>query len=160
MELNYLNLFQVLLYFYWFEPPSPQGGGRWQLGVSRVWGYPIHMQTHTCMHAHTHVKKLQMATTCLPWCCPCGPRGPHIIPMSSPSCPHHPHIVQKVPTSSQPPPQIAATPTPHPQRGRGINKNSIRFELIEIFQFCLKIWNLWRLPHSPKIYDLLRHSHL
>ena len=40
--------------------------------------------------------------------------------------------------------------TPHPPTPRGtsrISQNSIALELIKIFQFCLKIWNLWRLPH-------------
>ena len=34
-----------------------------------------------------------------------------------------------------------------------ITKNQIYLDLIEIFQFCLKIQHLWRLPHtfvSPK----------
>ena len=40
---------------------------------------------------------------------------------------------------------------PHPPLPRGvtpgISKNSITVELIEIIQFCLKICNLWRIPH-------------
>ena len=32
-----------------------------------------------------------------------------------------------------------------------ITKNQIYLDLIEIFQFCLKIWHLWRLP--PPIYQ-------
>ena len=44
------------------------------------------------------------------------------------------------------------TPThihpPLPPRGTPrISQNSIALELIKIFQFCLKILNLWRLPH-------------
>ena len=45
-----------------------------------------------------------------------------------------------------PPPNPTHPPTPHgvpPQ----ISKNAIRLERIEIFQFCLKIWNLWRILH-------------
>ena len=39
-------------------------------------------------------------------------------------------------------------PTPHlPGGTSGITQNSIALELIKIFQFHLKIWNLWRLPH-------------
>ena len=40
-------------------------------------------------------------------------------------------------------------PTHHPLQGGtpGISKNSITVELIEMFQFHLKIWNLWRIPH-------------
>ena len=48
-------------------------------------------------------------------------------------------------TLSPPPP-----PSTHPFTPRGtprITQNSIALELIEIFQFRLKIWNLWRLPH-------------
>ena len=75
---------------------------------------------------------------------PCCPRGPHVIPVSSPSSPHHlkgPHIIPN-------PPDTHST-HPHPPGGWGpwISKNAIKFELIEIFKFCLKIWNLWRLPH-------------
>ena len=46
------------------------------------------------------------------------------------------------------PPPTHIHPPPHPPGGTpGISQNSIALELIEIFQFCLKIWNLWRLPH-------------
>ena len=31
-----------------------------------------------------------------------------------------------------------------------ITKNQINLDLIEIFQFCLKIQHLWRLPH-PRV---------
>ena len=77
------------------------------------------------------------------------PHGPHIpivsvVPTSSLSSPHHPHII---PTSSRRSLHHPYTPTyplhPPPTPlwcGRPrISINSIRFELIEIFQFCLKI---------------------
>ena len=40
-------------------------------------------------------------------------------------------------------------PICHPLRGwtPGISKNSITLELIKIFQFRLKIWNMWIIPH-------------
>ena len=39
-------------------------------------------------------------------------------------------------------------PPTHPPGGTlGISQNSIALELIKMFQFRLKIWNLWRLPH-------------
>ena len=39
-------------------------------------------------------------------------------------------------------------PSATPQGGTpGIGQNSITLELIKIFEFCLKIWNLWRIPH-------------
>ena len=41
--------------------------------------------------------------------------------------------------------------TPSP----GISKNSIALELIEIFQFCLKIWSLWWLLHPWGLYSLV-----
>ena len=44
-------------------------------------------------------------------------------------------------TLSPPPPPSTLGGTPR------ISQNSITLELIKIFQFCLKIWNLWRLPH-------------
>ena len=43
------------------------------------------------------------------------------------------------------------TPTDTPQ----ISKNSISQELIKIFQFCLKIYDLWRHPHKWMVYGLL-----
>ena len=42
-------------------------------------------------------------------------------------------------TSIHPPPSLMGTP--------GISKNLITLQLIKIFQFCFKNWNLWRLPH-------------
>ena len=48
--------------------------------------------------------------------------------------------------SYHPPP--TSTQPPHPPGGTpGISQNSIALELIKIFQFRLKIWNLWRLSH-------------
>ena len=51
-------------------------------------------------------------------------------------------------------PHTHAHPHPHPPICHptggwttGISKNSITLELIKIFQFRLKIWNLWRIPH-------------
>ena len=91
---------------------APQPLGRGQVGVGGYLGtWGVSPYTHTCMHActhvHAHVKKLQMATTCLSCC----PHVVSIISMSSSSSPHHLNIIYKVPTSS-PTPQIATTPTP------------------------------------------------
>ena len=49
-------------------------------------------------------------------------------------------------------PPLNPTPTPthpptHPGGTPQISKNAIRLERIKIFQFRLKIWNLWRIPH-------------
>ena len=75
----------------------------------------------------------------------------HIIPVVSTSSqlsPHHCHIISVIsklfqhclesPHIIPNPPPIPTPPTP-PKRGPRISKNPIRFELIEIFQFCLKI---------------------
>ena len=51
---------------------------------------------------------------------------------------------------------MGGAPTPthphtHPPTHQGgtpqISKNAIKLERIEIFQFRLKIWNLWTIPH-------------
>ena len=118
-------------------------GGGWVDGVGGGWGCPhtcahacacTHAHARTCMHGK-HGNFMQMATPHWgnPWEFPmmsyahaCACTCMHVCACAcgwgAPS--HHP-------------------PTPHP----GIIQNSIRLELIEIFQFCLKIWNLWRLPH-------------
>ena len=49
-------------------------------------------------------------------------------------------------------PTPKSTHTSTPMGGPGISQNSITLELIKIFQFCLKIWNLWRLPHHGWVY--------
>ena len=36
-----------------------------------------------------------------------------------------------------------------------ITKNQINLDLIEIFQFCLKIQHLWRLPTHGSVYGWL-----
>ena len=52
------------------------------------------------------------------------------------------------PTPHPPTPTPTPTYPTHPQeRDTQINWNLIKLERIKIFQFCLKIWNLWRLPH-------------
>ena len=99
--------------------------------------------TCTCMHTHEYMyRNLQMATdmeasmfviftTCMyihacVCMCVCVYGTPPTHPWPSP-------------------PQSTQLPSPggHP----GISKNSITLELIKIIQFCLKIWNLWRIPH-------------
>ena len=54
------------------------------------------------------------------------------------------------------PPPSPIHPPPNPSEGTpGISQNSIALELIEIFQFCLKIRNIWRLPHQGWVYSLV-----
>ena len=133
-----------------FGLPAALGVGGGCMGIKGCWGYP-HTFAHAriCRHMHTHTHMpgkhdnfMQMAApigeslgipydvihayTCVPMLtcmCVCM-RAPH----------HHPP-----PTFTHPPTSQGGT--------TGISQNSIALELMEIFQFCLKIWNLWRLPH-------------
>ena len=126
------------------------GVGGWGGGG---WGVPPHMctctctrmHTCTCTHMHTHAcmhgkhdNFMQMAT-------PIGG-----IPGNSLWCHMHMRVhvhacahMWGAPSHHPPPPSTH----PHPRGTPRISQNSIALELIEIFQFRLKIWNLWRLPH-------------
>ena len=145
------RLVQELLNFGVLSSLRLWGGGRWvDRGGGWLGGGPYtHAHACTCMHAHAH--------TCM--------RGKHdnFMQMAAPiggihgnSLWCHTHVRVHVHacahvwghplTTSHPHP-----PTPPPPGGTpGISQNSIALELIEIFQFCLKIWNLWRLPH-PRV---------
>ena len=132
------------------------GWGGWVYGGAGWFGVPpthVHMHARAHTHAHTHTcmrgkhdNSMQMAApigfgeipgipydviracTCIHVCaCAC-------VCICVGGLYHHPH---------------PHPPTPHPPGWGtpGISQNSIALELIEIFQFCLKIWNLWRLPH-------------
>ena len=126
MEFNYLDLFKSYCIFHDFVVPT------WSLSSSC---HPYHPH---------HLQKVPMSPHLLSLLSP-----PHVVP-TPPWSPHCPHVIPIVPTSSPhcledpyiiPTPPIATRPTPHPPEGwgPGISKDSIRFELIEIFQFCLKI---------------------
>ena len=115
-----------------FLAPCGSGGG-W-LGCT---------PTHIYMHTHTYACVLNMIISCK-WPPPLReslgiPYDVICMCMCAYKCvggtlsPHHTHI------HPSPPPPPGVTP--------GISKNSIALELIKIFQFCLKIWNLWRPPH-------------
>ena len=123
------------------------GGGGWLGGGPHTRAHAracMHVHAHTCVHGK-HDNFMQMAAPIggIPgnslWChmrvdvrarvCVCV----HVhVCVGHPLTTPHPHP----PTS---PPPRGDTP--------GINQNSIVLELIEIIQFRLKIWNLWRLPH-------------
>ena len=124
----------------------------WGYGFGGGWGCPPHMCTCTCMQAHIrmHIYMLNMIISIVngsphwgdPWefhmmsyacvracVCMCA----YACVLGAPFC--HPHPFASTP----PPPSGGRTP--------GISQNSIALELIKIFRFCLKIWNLWRLSH-------------
>ena len=125
------------------------GWGSGWMGVGGGWGVPL---THVHMHAHAHTqaRMVNMIISCkwppllgeylgIPYdvihacmcmhACACGWGAPS----------HHPPS-----PSTHPPP-----PWGNPR----IIQNLIALELIEIFQFCLKIWNMLRLPHPWVVYN-------
>ena len=120
-------------------------GGGWGVG-DWEWGWlggVPHTCTHAHMHTHTHAcdkhdNFMQMAASI-------GFLGnPWEFPMMSYAhtcvCAH----VWGAPLTAPPP--LSSHPPP-PGETLRISQNSIVLELIKIFQFSLKIWNLWRLPH-------------
>ena len=123
MEFNYLDLFKSYGIFSNFVVPV----------VLPLSPSSPHHPHHPC---HPHI--IPIAPMWSPWLwSPWSP--PHVVPVvptSSPSSSCHlegPHIIPN-------PPDTHST-HPHPPGGWGpqIIKNAIRFELIEIFSFCLKI---------------------
>ena len=113
-----------------------------------AWGVSLDMCTCTCMHTHARNAKINMLENCKwppPWRQPC---------LSCLTCMHvcacvcmcvHMHVCM---CGGCPHPTPPPTHPPTPQGGTPqISKNAIRLEQIEIFRFCLKIWNLWRIPH-------------
>ena len=126
-----------------FSAPCGSGGGGVDRGGWVVVGGapPTHTHTHACMHAHAHV--VNMIISCK-WLSPLGEfLGIPYDVIRECVC-MHVHICGGHPLTT---PHIYP-PLYTPRRGTpGISQNSIALELIEIFQFHLKIWNLWRLPH-------------
>ena len=136
---------------FWAPCGSGVGGtGGWGWGV--VGGVP-HTCAYACActHAHAHIRAhgkhdnfMQMAASIgflgNPW------EYPMMSYMCACMCMHACMCVCMCvgATSHQPP-----SPSTHPPAPGGDlrNQNSIVLELIKIFQFCLKILNLCRLPH-------------
>ena len=128
------RLVQDLLNFGVLGSLGVDGGGGW-LGV-----HPTHMHMHACvctrMRTHAHARVVNMIISCK-W----PPSlGEYLqFPMMSYV---HVHVcacacVWQAPSHHPPP---ISTHPPTPKGGTpGISQNSIALELIEIFQFCLKI---------------------
>ena len=140
-------LVQAVSNFYWFRRSSPLGG--WQIG-GLGWGWVwvcggmshAHTHAHACTHMHVehdkHAKHrclhvgghLQFYTClCMHVCvcvCACG---------DTPPCPRHPQPTCPLPRAA----------------GSSKHQNSISLELIEIFQFCLKIIYLWTFLNSYRL---------
>ena len=99
---------------------------------------------HACMCTHTHTCVVNTIISCK-WPPPLGETLgiPYDVICTYACMRMHVHMCGGYPLISPHP-----HTHPHPPGGTsGISQNSIALELIEIFQFCLKIWNLWRLPH-------------
>ena len=114
-------------------------GGGW-MGVGGGWGVPPHMCTCTCMHAHACV--VSMIISCK-WPPPLGKslEIPYDV-IRACTCVHMracTSVCMCVGCTLSPPPS-PSTHLPTPQGGTpGISQNSIALQLIEIFQFHLKI---------------------
>ena len=116
-------------------------GAEW-MGVGGGWGVPPHM----CMHTHAHACVVNMIIPCK-WLPPLDLGKSQGFPMMSYMrvracvrvhacacvCTCVWGTLSPPPTPIHPPPHPAGWGTP------GISQNSIALELIEIFQFCLKI---------------------
>ena len=125
------------------------GRGRWVGGHLGAWGVSLDTYTHTCMQAHARNAKINMLGNCKwlpPWRQPC---------LSCLTCMHvcahvHVHACMRVHVCTCMG-GAPIQPHPHPPTPQGgypqISENAIRLERIKIFQFRLKIWNLWRIPH-------------
>ena len=117
-----------------------------------AWGVPpthVHMHAHAHTHMHTHACMVNMVISCK-WPPPLGKSLgiPYdvirtCVCMYVHACAYMCMWVGCTPS----PTALPSTHLPPPGGTPGIIQNSIALELIEIFQFCLKIWNLWRLPH-------------
>ena len=119
-------------------------GGGW-IGVGGGWGVPpthMDMHAHTCMHMHAYACIVNMIISCK-WLPPLGESmGIPYDVICMCMCMHvhaclHVHVYMcggypsPSPTPIHPPPPQGRIPR--------ISQNSIALELIEIFQFCLKI---------------------
>ena len=120
-------------------------GGGW-MGVGGGWGVPpthMHTHAHARMCMHTHARVLNMIISCK-WPPPLGEYlGIPYDVICACACVHMRActcMCMCVGGTLSPPPTPIHQP-PHPLGGwtPGISQNSIALELIEIFQFRLKI---------------------
>ena len=123
------------------------------LGSLRLWGLGVgggcrvppnmHMHVHACTCTHAHACMVSMIISCK-WPPPLGEYLgiPYDVICMSVHMRVHVHVGGVHPlTTPHPPLHHPPPPSTHPPPPGtpGIIKNSIALELIEIFQFCLKI---------------------
>ena len=139
-----ISISSRVIEFWCFGLPVALGVGGWVDGGGGWLGVPpthVHMHAHAHMCIHTHACMVSMIFSCK-WPPPLGESLE--FPMMSYAharacaCMHmHVHVCGVHPLTTPPPP---STHPPTPQGGTpGISQNSIALELIEIFQFHLKI---------------------
>ena len=136
---------------------APKSSNRIELSwfVQDSWGVPpthVHMHVHARTHTHAHACVVNMVISCK-WLPPLDLGKSWEFPMMSYAhacvcaCMHVCACAYGWGAPSHHPPPLSTHPPPPKGGTPGIIQNSIALELIEIFQFFLKIWNLWRLPH-------------
>ena len=114
------------------------------MGMGVVGGAPthMHMHTHACMCTHAHAHMVNMIISCK-WLPPLGESlGIPYDVICMCTCMHmHAYacMCTCVGGTLSPPPTDIHPPTHPPGGTPGISQNSIVLELIEIFQFHLKI---------------------
>ena len=121
------------------------GWGVGWMGVGVGWGVPpthVHMHAHACTCTHAHARVVNMIISCK-WPPPLGEYLGIPYDVIRTCVRVHVHacacMCMWVACTLSPPP-TPIHPPPHPPGGTpGIIQNSIALELIEIFQFCLKI---------------------
>ena len=125
-----------------WAPCGPGGGGVGVLGWGLFGGAP-HTHAHARAHMHAHARVVNMIISCK-WLPPLGKSLgiPYDVIcacacMRARACACMCTCVRGTPS----PPPTHIHPPPHPPGGGTprINQNSIALELIEIFQFRLKI---------------------
>ena len=126
-------------------PYGSGGGGVGGWGWGWLGGVPTHVHTHVhaCTHMHVHAHMVNMIISCK-WPPPLGeylgiPYDVMRVQACACMC-----MCTWVGCTLSPPPILSPPPTPYthpptPRGTHGISQNSIALELIEIFQFCLKI---------------------
>ena len=113
------------------------GGRGWLGGAPHTCAH-----THACTHVHAHTHMRVKHDNFMQMAAPIGGIPGNSLWCHMCMCMHACTCVctwMGAPSQHPPPPSPGGTPR--------ISQNSIALELIKIFQFHLKIWNLWRLSH-------------